>query len=48
MPVFGLILGSAEIATVLAVVFTYLFGNEKHSDRACQLLRWSFNRPESP
>lgn len=47
-PLFGMIVAGAEIAVVLAVILTALYGSERSSDRAFRLLRWSVNRAEPP
>jgi hypothetical protein len=47
-PFFGALAVSAEIIVVLAIVFTALYGSDRHSGRAFRLLRWSLNRPEPP
>lgn len=39
-PAFGMVITSAEIIVVLAVVFTALYGSDRHSARAFRLLRW--------
>lgn len=48
MPLFGAVVIGTEVAVVLAVVLTALFGSDTKSDRAFRLLRWSLNRPEPP
>lgn len=48
MPLFGVIVSAAEVAVVLVVVFTALYGSDRNSDRAFRLLRWSLNRSEPP
>ena len=47
-PLFGVMVAGAELAVVLTVVFTALFGSEQLSDRAFRLLRWAWNRSEPP
>jgi hypothetical protein len=48
VPLFGVIIGVVEVAAVLVVVFTALYGGDRDSDRAFRLLRWSLNRSEPP
>jgi hypothetical protein len=48
MPLFGVIVSAAEVAVVLVVVLTALYGSDRNSDRAFRLLRWSLNRSEPP
>ncbi len=45
VPLFGTIISVSEVAVVLAVVFTALYGSDRHSSRAFQLLWLSFGRP---
>ena len=45
LPLFGVIVSVAEVTVALAVVFTALYGDDRHSSRAFRLLRLSFSRP---
>jgi hypothetical protein len=47
-PVLGEALTVIEIAVVLTIIGTALFGNLVLSERAFRLLRWLGNRPEPP
>jgi len=47
-PLLGAMVVGAELAVVLIVVFTALFGSSEISDRAFRLLRWAWNRSEPP
>jgi hypothetical protein len=47
-PMLGAMVIGAELAVVLVVVFTALFGSSEMSDRAFRLLRWAWNRSEPP
>ena len=45
-PLFGLICAGTEIAVAIAIVFTALYGSDRHGIRAFRLLSWILNRPE--
>jgi len=45
-PLLGAMVVGSELAVVLIVVFTALFGSSEISDRAFRLLRWAWNRSE--
>jgi hypothetical protein len=47
-PVLGLLLAASEIATIVTVVASALFGTSTISERAFRLLRWFADRPEPP
>jgi len=47
-PLLGEIVFLVELAAVLTLVGTALFGSVDLSDRAFRLLRWIANRPEPP
>jgi hypothetical protein len=47
-PVLGEVIAAIEIAMVLAIIATALFGSQTLSERAFRLLRWFGNRPEPP
>lgn len=44
----GQIVAAAELAVMLTIVGTALFGSQSLSDRAFRLLRWLGNQPEPP
>jgi hypothetical protein len=48
VPLLGVIIAAVEVAAALVIVFTALYGNDRNSDRAFRLLRWSLNRSEPP
>jgi hypothetical protein len=47
-PSLGLAAAAAEVAIVVTVIFTALYGSDRHSTRAFRLLRWAFDRSEPP
>jgi hypothetical protein len=47
-PVFGEIVAGTELAVMLTIIGTALFGSQELSERAFRLLRWIGNRPEPP
>lgn len=47
-PVAGEVFAGAELAVLLVIFGTALFGTKVLSDRAFRLLRWLGNRPEPP
>jgi hypothetical protein len=47
-PLLGEIAAAVELAVMLTIIGTALFGSQAHSDRAFRLLRWIGNRPEPP
>ena len=47
-PLLGEVLTVVELATMLIVLGTALFGTQTLSERAFRLLRWLGNRPEPP
>jgi hypothetical protein len=47
-PLVGEIFATVELAVLLTVIGTALFGSHALSERAFRLLRWLGNRPEPP
>ena len=47
-PVLGEVIAVIEIAVILTIIGTALFGSSALSERAFRLLRWLGNRPEPP
>lgn len=47
-PLLGELLAVIELAMILTVLGTALFGSQTLSERAFRLLRWLGNRPEPP
>jgi hypothetical protein len=47
-PLLGQVAIAVELAVVLTVIATALFGSRALSERAFRLLRWVANRPEPP
>lgn len=47
-PVFGEIVAGSELAVMLTILGTALFGSQTLSERAFRLLRWIGNRSEPP
>jgi len=47
-PLLGWIVTGIEVAVILTVLGTALFGSQALSERAFRLLRWVANRPEPP
>jgi hypothetical protein len=47
-PLLGQVAAAVELAVVLTIIGTALFGSQALSDRAFRLLRWIANRPEPP
>jgi hypothetical protein len=47
-PVLGEVIAIIEVAVVLTIIGTALFGSSALSERAFRLLRWIGNRPEPP
>jgi hypothetical protein len=45
-PLMGLFLIGTEVMCVLTVIFTALFGSNRHCERAFRLLRWTTDRAE--
>ena len=45
-PVLGEVIAVVEIAVVLTIIATALFGSRTLSERAFRLMRWFGNRPE--
>lgn len=47
-PLLGQVVAAIELAAVLTIIGTALFGSQALSERAFRLLRWIANRPEPP
>jgi hypothetical protein len=47
-PVLGEVIAVIEVAVILTIIGTALFGSSALSERAFRLLRWLGNRPEPP
>jgi hypothetical protein len=47
-PILGEVIAIIEVAVLLTVIGTALFGSPALSERAFRLLRWIGNRPEPP
>jgi hypothetical protein len=47
-PVLGEVIAVIEVAVILTIIGTALFGSMALSERAFRLLRWIGNRPEPP
>jgi hypothetical protein len=47
-PILGVVIAVIEVAAMLTIIGTALFGSPALSERAFRLLRWLFNRPEPP
>jgi hypothetical protein len=47
-PLLGMMMAVIELAVILIVLGTALFGSQTLSERAFRLLRWFGNRPEPP
>ena len=47
-PLLGMVMAVIELAVILTVLGTALFGSQTLSERAFRLLRWFGNRPEPP
>ena len=47
-PMLGGVMAMIELAVVLTIIGTALFGSSTLSERAFRLLRWTGNRPEPP
>jgi hypothetical protein len=47
-PMLGEVIAIIEVAVVLAIIGTALFGSPALVERAFRLLRWIGNRPEPP
>jgi hypothetical protein len=47
-PLFGEVIAAIEVAVMLVIIGTALFGSQALSERAFRLLRWIGNRPEPP
>jgi hypothetical protein len=47
-PLYGQVMAAIEVAVVLTIIGTALFGSQALSERAFRLLRWIGNRAEPP
>jgi hypothetical protein len=47
-PMLGEVIAGIEVAAMLVIIGTALFGSSALSERAFRLLRWLGNRPEPP